>query len=84
MLTLFAGFVLSFSKIFCDWDFEASAAMFAVPRKFEDLGVSLGSVKKVSGGKFSFRRCSDGIYVEVTSGPHCDWDLVSCRFTKGA
>ena len=49
MLTLFAGFVLNFSKIFCDWDFEASAAIFAAPRRFEDLGVSLGSVKKVSG-----------------------------------
>lgn len=37
MLTRFAGFVLSFSKIFCDWDFEASAAIFAVLRRVEEL-----------------------------------------------
>jgi len=37
MLTRFAGFVLSFSNIFCDWDFEASAAIFAVLRVTEEL-----------------------------------------------
>jgi hypothetical protein len=36
MLTLFAGFVLSFSKIFCDCDLEASAAIFAVTREIEE------------------------------------------------
>lgn len=30
MRTLFACFVLSFSNIFCDWVFEARAAMFAI------------------------------------------------------
>jgi hypothetical protein len=33
LLTLFAGFVLNFSKIFCDCDFEAKAAIFAVLRR---------------------------------------------------
>ena len=33
LLTLFAGFVLNFSKIFCDWDFEAKAAIFVVLRR---------------------------------------------------
>jgi hypothetical protein len=48
MLTLFAGFVLSFSKIFCDWDLEASAAIFAGGR---ELGQSdyLGCGRRESG-----------------------------------
>jgi hypothetical protein len=33
LLTLFAGFVLNFSKIFCDCDFEAKAAIFVVLRR---------------------------------------------------
>ena len=37
MLTLFAGFVLNFSKIFCDWDLEASAAIFAICCELEQL-----------------------------------------------
>ena len=37
MLTLFAGFVLNFSKIFCDWDFEARAAIFGVLHRGDGL-----------------------------------------------
>jgi hypothetical protein len=37
MLTLFAGFVLNFSKIFCDWDLEASADIFTALREIRQL-----------------------------------------------
>jgi hypothetical protein len=33
ILTLFAGFVLNFSNIFCDWVLEARAAMIADLRR---------------------------------------------------
>ena len=41
MLTLFAGLVLSFSKIFWDWALEAKLAMFADVRRLADFDFGL-------------------------------------------
>jgi hypothetical protein len=54
MLTLFAGFVLSFSKIFCDWDLEASAAIFAVLREIKNLEYFGGGGGRGDEWQFSF------------------------------
>ena len=81
MLTLFAGFVLNFSKIFCDWDFEASEAMFAV--LWEEARFTYSCCKRsCDDGRSPFRILSWNLCRGDRSGPDCDWDLVSCRFTS--
>jgi len=73
MLTRFAGFVLSFSKIFCDWVFEANAAMFAVLReayKGDFLGCKRWSGATVAGLLFGMSRWN--LCRGERSGPDCD------------
>jgi hypothetical protein len=83
ILTRFAGFVLNFSKIFCDWDFEASAAILRSFTRWRGLNILVvrggesAIVANLLLGMFRWNLCRGD-----RSGPDCDWDLVSCRFTE--